>query len=653
MDIVEPTPKRQKVDSFENAYKTRLSDRYTEMPYTKKRSYRKGSSKKMLPGITTIGGLERMLQQRDIYSQQRTRAREGRSQFLRGTNESIARYGLTAKLASPGQLTQRAMDKFKGNGMYGATETASNALVRGSANYDTIPTFTNLGEEDGAIEIVHREYISDINGPAKAFVTSRYSINPGLPESFPYLSQIAANFEEYEIKQLVYMFRSTINDISTTGQCGTVMLTTQYNAGAQEFSDKVSMLEYCDAESAKTTTNQIHGVECDPAKLPGDGQKYVRTGPVPEGQEIKTYDWGVFNLGVANSPVQYLNAGLGELWCSYRVILRKPKFYVNKGYSIRRDIFMQPSPDNMLTPLSPLQSTGQSGYPGLLYGQQNNIGCTIEMDTAPKIYANSNPSTNIVANPWDLFFENKAPSTTIIFPDDFQGNVEIRLTMSNVNGKNIFPVMPQWQGNGGTAAAGTMQMITSYGLPLTSQIGLAPPVLYQSLNGTETMRPVYDILGGNLYSILPGVPSGNVWTPYFSASDDPTCNVQTGINLTGTAVVGDVSSQFGHNYIYIHHLQLKATSVSGANRLTLQWNSNVTQNYDTGHNCLEINAYNPQFNYKEEWQLAPTRAGPCVNTALPAGTQVVGMLEDYGGSTPVANDTPVLVNAQNQVVALQ
>ena len=79
-------------------------------------------------------------------------------------------------------------------------------------------------------------------------------------------------------------------------------MATNYNASSPPFSDKATMMEYAHAMSAKTTEHMTHGVECDPSKLGGSERKYIRTNPVVPSQDLKTYDHGLFQLAVANSP---------------------------------------------------------------------------------------------------------------------------------------------------------------------------------------------------------------------------------------------------------------------------------------------------------------------------------------------------------------
>lgn len=89
----------------------------------------------------------------------------------------------------------------------------------------------------------HREYIADVSS-STTFTTTSYSVNPGLSATFPYLCNIAQNFQEYQFNGLVFEFKSTSADAlnSTNTALGSVILAAQYRADAPLFVDKQQML---------------------------------------------------------------------------------------------------------------------------------------------------------------------------------------------------------------------------------------------------------------------------------------------------------------------------------------------------------------------------------------------------------------------------
>ena len=298
----------------------------------------------------------------------------GRLYAPRGTEFGLTRYGATANLASPDQLANRRADGWVGQGKYQAgrnfrkwatkavgsaqrfavkrhladmaldaglslfaPEALPEALavegVAGKGAYDVTtnqlinksgPSHTMHSSSDETNDIVfsRSEFLQDIVSTVSPFQTI-YSanLNPGLSSSFPWLSQIACYFEEYEWIQLVYEVRSMVTEGNTSAS-GTIVHATQYNPGNGLFTSKQKMENYEYAQSHKVTDHGQHGIECDPDKRSGSASEYVRTGPVPFGQDVKTYDLGLYQLAVANSGV---SMNLGELWVHYTVKLKKTK----------------------------------------------------------------------------------------------------------------------------------------------------------------------------------------------------------------------------------------------------------------------------------------------------------------------------------------
>lgn len=295
--------------------------------------------------------------------------RYGLGRLARGAFNAISANEKKHHTLGRAALRMSGLGMYTGAGAY-EDEPVSNSLVNNGGLLG-VPEFSQAGDETGAISISHREYIADLYGPTTSFNIQSFALNPGLEQSFPWLSQIACNYEEYELHQCIYTYRSTTSDHGSTnsGQVGTIIMATGYNPSAAPFKGKQTMMEYDGAMSGKITADMIHGVECDNEKLSGTAHKYIRTKPVVSGQDLKEYDHGLFQVATANSPADFANAAIGELWVSYTVTLRKPKLYSNIGLNISQDIFIQPTPSSSVnTPFSTVN---------LLKGQQNNIGCVV------------------------------------------------------------------------------------------------------------------------------------------------------------------------------------------------------------------------------------------------------------------------------------
>lgn len=185
------------------------------------------------------------------------------------------------------------------------------------------PTFKSNSK---AVTVCHTEFISDITS-STAFTNSTFSINPGLATSFPWLANIASNFEIYRFKSLVFYYKSTAANAlnSTNNALGVVIGATSYNVLANPFANKQQMEDYEFAKSEKPTKDNIYPVECARFQNPLE-ELYIRTSNVTNGDQ-RMYDMGLFQLATVGSQAA---AVVGELWVAYEVDLIRPKL-VNVG----------------------------------------------------------------------------------------------------------------------------------------------------------------------------------------------------------------------------------------------------------------------------------------------------------------------------------
>jgi len=194
-----------------------------------------------------------------------------------------------------------------------------------------VPTFQNMN--DGVI-VCHREFIGDIT-QSIVFTNNQFVIQPGDVGTFPWLSQIAAQFEQYEILGMIFQYRSTASDFGTTTNMamGSVIMATEYDTVDNAYSSKLEMENSQYAMSGKPSHDIIHPIECDPGVVGPMGLKYVRTGPVPSGKDNRLYDHGNFQIATTGMPAA--TGTIGELWVTYKIAFYKPQF--NVGNSIRSD----------------------------------------------------------------------------------------------------------------------------------------------------------------------------------------------------------------------------------------------------------------------------------------------------------------------------
>lgn len=341
-------------------------------------------------------------------------------------------------------IASQKLGSFGGSGLYtGRGSYAANELIDGGMQSMGV---VGSGDETEAICISNREYVSDVYGPPSSqFYNQTFTINPGEQQNFPFLAQIAANYEEYEFTKLIFMYRSTIDvgNTTTAGQTGTLLMACDYNASHQPFTAKDQMMTYHGAVSSKATEDCVCGIECDPNK----GKTlatYVRTGPVPYGEDPKTYDLGLFQFALNNVPEAMQNQQLGELWVEYSCILRKPKLGVSRGVTIQKDMYINSdgaatrAPDYRDFATAPAGAGVLGTSPYWLKHNMNNLGTRIDQyygvgaaDEAHFWYdgytvASTGGATPIVG----AMPTSNSVGLLITFPAQYSGTVAVRYQAS-------------------------------------------------------------------------------------------------------------------------------------------------------------------------------------------------------------------------------
>lgn len=231
---------------------------------------------------------------------------------------------------------------------YGKYTVKNNTLLTGGMS----PPMVQNSMSNGGIIVRHREYIGDITATA-AFTNRNFPINPGINESFPWLSQIANAFEQYRFRGLVFEYKSTSADALVTGNTsigqGTVIMATQYNSISPGFVNKMEMQNYTYANSCKPSNSMLHPVECANFQTPMK-VFYVRSGALPDNADEKTYDLGNFNIATEglSVPDPSDQQSIGELWATFEIEFFKPKFDPNSAEPLSMDHFKN-GPDGLST----------------------------------------------------------------------------------------------------------------------------------------------------------------------------------------------------------------------------------------------------------------------------------------------------------------
>lgn len=188
-----------------------------------------------------------------------------------------------------------------------------------------------MSMKNNGVVVEHREYIQDISSSVP-FIGENFPLNPGVKQTFPWLSQIAENFEEWIPEGILFEYKTTssntvVNTTNSNPGLGTVIIATQYNSLNPDFGNKQQMENYENAVSVDPSRSVIHPIECARKQTPLD-PLYVRTGAVGA-QDLRWYDLG--RTTVATVGQQTNNFTIGELWITYRIRFLKPKLQTGIG----------------------------------------------------------------------------------------------------------------------------------------------------------------------------------------------------------------------------------------------------------------------------------------------------------------------------------
>lgn len=231
------------------------------------------------------------------------------------------------------------LSELMGLGDYGPV--TSNQLIGGN----DVPS-VNETSRSGDIMWSNTEFVQNITASVvapgvSAFQSTVLQLNPGLGETFPFLSQLAANFELYEFVGLMFTYKPTSGEYgnNSSNSIGKVVMVTNYDPTALPFTNSVEMENYDYANSSKPSCGMIHGVETNNKQHFGGSMKYVRTGQSTK--SLLFTDPGYFQIATEGIPFGTAGTALvGELWVSYGIRLSRAKLYnsLNQNVEFARAI---------------------------------------------------------------------------------------------------------------------------------------------------------------------------------------------------------------------------------------------------------------------------------------------------------------------------
>lgn len=201
---------------------------------------------------------------------------------------------------------------------FGEYTVAKNSIITKASN--SIP---GMHDEGQSIVVRHKEFIGQIVSSTGFVVQYELPLNPGMTQTFPWLSGVADRFQEYAFKGVVFHYIPTSGHAisGTSPSLGSVMMQTSYRASDEAPIDKVEMMnEFWASESVPSETF-IHPLECDPKENPFNVH-YIRNDAPPVADSLMMYDLG--RTYIATNGQLAAGNVLGDLWVTYEVELKKP-----------------------------------------------------------------------------------------------------------------------------------------------------------------------------------------------------------------------------------------------------------------------------------------------------------------------------------------
>lgn len=209
---------------------------------------------------------------------------------------------------------------------YGDYQIKKNVYLSGQppqVNHSNVP--------GGGCIICHREYLGDVvSGSANTFNLVSYPIVPSSDRTFPWLSQIATNFQEWVPHGIVFEFRTMSADAlnSTNTSLGQVIMATNYNSELPNYQSKGEMENSEFSNSVKPSASCLHMIECARSATVLS-ELYTNS----ESSDDKRFSQ-LGNFQIATNGMQAATVNVGELWISYTIELRKPILYDALGLDV-------------------------------------------------------------------------------------------------------------------------------------------------------------------------------------------------------------------------------------------------------------------------------------------------------------------------------
>ena len=217
-----------------------------------------------------------------------------------------------------GRAAGELMSQITGRGNY---TIQHNSIVSGDAMKPNQLSFSPSGA--ASVRIRKREYIGKVTAPEEPFPfhSQRFRLQCTDGITFPWLSDIAGHFTEWQLCGCVLTFETSSSNFSQNMALGTVAIGTQYNSNEPEFRDLEDILQSPYHTRGNPSESLLHGIECDPTLQVSE--KLFTRRPGCAGPP-NLYDHGVVTVATEGLPTTSAGSIIGRLFITYDIELNLP-----------------------------------------------------------------------------------------------------------------------------------------------------------------------------------------------------------------------------------------------------------------------------------------------------------------------------------------
>lgn len=194
------------------------------------------------------------------------------------------------------------------------SETIENNTIMGLQTPPVTDMVDNMHWNGQATRIAHREFFGNV-GMSEGYAAGAYAIEPTSSFLFPWLSNIAPNFQKWKLLGCVFEYVPTsASAISGGGSAvGSVAFQVSYDTRNDTPSSMINLLNGQGSVSTRPYEGMICPVECDPGYTPMN-PLYVAQNAIAPIDDQHNYVFG--NLIVATEGPTAQN-NCGQLWITY------------------------------------------------------------------------------------------------------------------------------------------------------------------------------------------------------------------------------------------------------------------------------------------------------------------------------------------------